>query len=58
MVGEPIRVRRSRLRLVLREGDRIPNATVFLEDRRAVGMHELAEGPILLVFYLFDWFRR
>jgi len=49
-------VRGSRVRLVLREGDRIPNAMVFLEDRRTVGMHDLlAEGPILCAFYIFDW---
>jgi len=41
---------------VLREGDRIPNPTVFLEDRSAVGFHDLlAEGPILCAFYIFDW---
>jgi len=37
-------------------GDRIPEATVWLESRDAVALGELtAEGPILLLFYLFDW---
>jgi len=38
------------------EGERVPNATVMLEDRNPVALPELpADGPVLLVFYLFDW---
>jgi peroxiredoxin len=36
-------------------GDRIPDATVWTAPRETVRMDELVhEGPILLVFYLFD----
>jgi hypothetical protein len=32
------------------------DATVWLESRDPVTLRELlADGPILLVFYLFDW---
>lgn len=41
---------------MLRPGDTVPDATVSLESRAAVSLRELAaDGPILLVFYLFDW---
>ena len=41
---------------MIEEGERVPDATVMLEDRKAVSLWDLlAEGPILLVFYLFDW---
>jgi hypothetical protein len=41
---------------VLRAGDRIPNATIFLGPNEPLSMLELVEdGPKLLVFYLFDW---
>jgi hypothetical protein len=41
---------------VLKVGDRIPAATVFLGSREPLTTHELVEdGPKLLVFYLFDW---
>ncbi len=41
---------------MIREGERIPDATVVLEDRKAVPLRDLLSGgPILLVFYLFDW---
>ena len=34
----------------------LPEATVWLESREPVTLRELAsEGPILLLFYLFDW---
>jgi hypothetical protein len=34
----------------------LPDATVFLESRDRVSLRELAaDGPILLLFYLFDW---
>ena len=34
----------------------LPEANVFLESRDRVSLRELvAEGPILLLFYLFDW---
>ena len=35
---------------------KLPEATVWLESRDAVKLHDLvADGPILLLFYLFDW---
>ncbi len=42
---------------MLAVGDRIPlEATVWLGPRERVTFAEVvAEGPILLVFYLFDW---
>jgi hypothetical protein len=42
---------------VLAAGDRAPlDATVWLGPNRPVALAELAEsGPILLLFYLFDW---
>jgi hypothetical protein len=44
------------VRLVLEVGDRIPDAKVWLAPRESVSMRELIEeGPVLLVFYLFDW---
>jgi peroxiredoxin len=34
----------------------MPDATVWLESRDAVTLRDLAtDGPILLLFYLFDW---
>ena len=37
-------------------GDKIPEATVFKDPGEAISLPELAaEGPVLLVFYLFDW---
>ena len=34
----------------------LPEATVWLESRDAVTLRDLvADGPILLLFYLFDW---
>jgi len=41
---------------VLTSGDRIPEATVWLESRERITLRELGRGrPILLLFYLFDW---
>jgi hypothetical protein len=41
---------------VLEAGDRIPAATVWVAPRRTASLRELAaEGPLLIVFYLFDW---
>jgi hypothetical protein len=34
----------------------LPEATVWLESREQVTLRDLvADGPILLLFYLFDW---
>jgi hypothetical protein len=41
---------------MLAVGDRLPDATVWTAPRRPASMHELlVEGPLLVVFYLFDW---
>jgi peroxiredoxin len=41
---------------MLAVGDRIPDARVWLAPRESVSLRELAaEGPILVLFYLFDW---
>jgi peroxiredoxin len=41
---------------VLAVGDRIPDAKVWTTPRESATLAELAEhGPILLLFYLFDW---
>jgi peroxiredoxin len=41
---------------VLEVGDRIPDVTVFGDPGEAIALRGLvADGPILLVFYLFDW---
>jgi hypothetical protein len=41
---------------VLAPGDRIPQAQVWTAPRLRADVSELLEqGPILLVFYLFDW---
>ncbi len=41
---------------MLGPGDRIPDAQVWLAPRETVSLRELvAEGPVLLLFYLFDW---
>jgi peroxiredoxin len=41
---------------VLAPGDRVPKATVFSNPGEPVALHELvAEGPVLLLFYLLDW---
>jgi peroxiredoxin len=41
---------------VLAVGDRIPDAKVWLAPREPISLRELVEeGPVLIVFYLFDW---
>lgn len=41
---------------MLAPGDPVPHATVFRNPGQAVSLRELAAGgPVLLVFYLFDW---
>ena len=41
---------------MLQEGDRIPDAQVWTAPHQPVSTAELvADGPILLLFYLFDW---
>lgn len=41
---------------MLQAGDRVPQATVWLTTRDTVSLDELAaDGPFLLLFYLFDW---
>jgi peroxiredoxin len=41
---------------VLSVGDRIPDVQVWLAPREPVSLRELvAEGPVLVLFYLFDW---
>jgi peroxiredoxin len=41
---------------VLEPGDQIPDVTVWAGTREPVTLPSLVEeGPILLVFFLFDW---
>jgi hypothetical protein len=41
---------------VLEVGDRIPDVKVWLAPREPVSLTELVEeGPVLLLWYLFDW---
>ena len=41
---------------MLQAGDTIPDAKVWLAPRQELSLREIAEdGPLLLVFYLFDW---
>ena len=41
---------------MLEVGDAIPDAKVWLAPRESVSIRELvAEGPVLVLFYLFDW---
>jgi peroxiredoxin len=41
---------------VIRVGDRIPEARVWTTPQESATLAEIArEGPILLLFYLFDW---
>jgi peroxiredoxin len=41
---------------MLQAGDRVPEASVWLSPREQVSLRELVrEGPVLLLFYLFDW---
>ena len=36
-------------------GDRIPEATVWTLERQQVQLGDLSDGPVLLLFYLFDF---
>ncbi|HZS24330.1 MAG TPA: hypothetical protein VFA30_05015 [Gaiellaceae bacterium] len=37
-------------------GARIPDATVWTTPQESASLREIAaDGPILLLFYLFDW---
>jgi peroxiredoxin len=37
-------------------GDRIPDAEVWLAPRESLSLRDLVEeGPVLMLFYLFDW---
>lgn len=41
---------------MLQAGDRLPDATVWTAPRQSTTTHGLlAEGPLLVFFYLFDW---
>jgi peroxiredoxin len=41
---------------VIAVGDRIPDARVWTTPQEDVTLREIAaHGPILLLFYLFDW---
>ena len=41
---------------MLTAGEPIPDVTVFGSPGEAIKLRELvAEGPVLLLFYLFDW---
>jgi peroxiredoxin len=41
---------------VLAVGDSIPDAQVWLAPREPISLRELVEdGPVLILFYLFDW---
>ena len=41
---------------MLAVGDKVPDALVWTTPRESATIEQLvAEGPILLVFYLFDW---
>jgi peroxiredoxin len=41
---------------VLEVGDTIPDAIVWSAPREVASLRDLvADGPVLLVFYLFDW---
>jgi hypothetical protein len=41
---------------MLQPGDSIPQATVWVGPRERHTIEEIvADGPVLLLFYLFDW---
>ncbi len=41
---------------MLQVGDRIPEARVWLAPRETLSLNDLVEeGPVLVLFYLFDW---
>ena len=41
---------------MLAVGDSAPDAQIWLGPQEPARLHDvLAEGPVLLLFYLFDW---
>ncbi len=41
---------------MLQVGDSIPEARVWLAPRETLSLNDLVEeGPVLVLFYLFDW---
>ncbi len=41
---------------MLAVGDKVPDARVWTTPRESAAIEQLvADGPILLIFYLFDW---
>jgi hypothetical protein len=41
---------------VLASGEQIPDAHVWLAPRESISLRDLVdEGPVLILFYLFDW---
>jgi hypothetical protein len=41
---------------MIREGNRVPNMKVFNEARELVSLWDLlADGPMMIFMYLFDW---
>jgi peroxiredoxin len=41
---------------MLAAGDRIPDAEIWLAPRESLSLRDLVEeGPVLMLFYLFDW---
>ena len=41
---------------MLEAGEQLPDVTVFDLERQPVRLRSLVDdGPVLLVFYLFDW---
>jgi len=44
---------------MLAVGDSVPDVQVWLGPRERMSLRDIAaEGPVLLVFYLFDWAKR
>ena len=42
--------------MMLAAGDRIPDARVWTTPKESATLEEIVgDGPILLLFYLFDW---
>jgi peroxiredoxin len=41
---------------VLASGEQIPDVHVWLAPRESISLRDLVdEGPVLILFYLFDW---
>ena len=41
---------------MLSPGEQIPDAHVWLAPRESISLRDLVdEGPVLILFYLFDW---